>query len=99
MIERLKLRREKERRWPVKGADEKKKKFVCGRMTVARPGVEGGGGSSFPFAHMSATHDSAYTGSQLHADVEAGKVSGFYGGSYISKQDYKPRFKNLAPPV
>jgi hypothetical protein len=38
---------------------------------------------------MSATYDSTYESAQLHADVEAGKVSGFYGGSYISYKGYK----------
>jgi len=33
---------------------------------------------------MAATFDSSYQATQLHADVEAGKVSGFYGGSYAA---------------
>lgn len=39
--------------------------------------------------NMTATFDPSYTAEQLHADIEAGKVSGFYGGSYISSQGYK----------
>lgn len=57
---------------------------LCVAGETGRSALKGLKDRSVPFAQMSATYDSNYTGSQLHADVDAGKVSGFYGGSYIS---------------
>lgn len=87
---------------------------MCRGVFLARPErVERMGGSigrsrAGPLAprKMSATFDETYNAQALHADVDAGKVSGFYGGSYISFQVTATPFtlsdlldRAIAPPM